>query len=210
MQNFFAVLIINMTLYTFLNALRIENANLRNFKATVARTFLPGLLVSLLNPSELLARTDFTTYQNDYFHTQISYPKSWEQKQGLLSNERNIVAFVDPNDPDTSVSIAFNPIPADFSRLTSFGTKDTLRMNLLPNGDGIFTQVLSESVKGESYFLEYVVSAPDAPTRHIQSIFALRPQELVVGVIAQTKEDSFDKHKDELADIIPSFHLNLE
>ena len=32
------------------------------------------------------------------------------------------------------------------------------------------------------------MSAPDAPKRHIQSVFALRPQESVIGLTVQTKQ----------------------
>ena len=53
---------------------------------------------------------------------------------------------------------------------------------------GVTSEVLNEFIKGETYTLEYIVSAPDAPRRHIQSVFALRPQESVVGLTVQTKE----------------------
>ena len=127
------------------------------------------------------AELSLKEYSNDRYHTKISYPSNWEYKEGSLSSERTVVAFVDPSDIDTSVSVAFNPIPADFSRLTSFGTRETLKSNLLPRGEGVTTETIKEAVKGENYFLEYTVSAPDAPTRHVLSIFALRPAELVVG-----------------------------
>ena len=51
---------------------------------------------------------------------------------------------------------------------------------------GVTSEVLNEFIKGETYTLEYIVSAPDAPRRHIQSVFALRPQESVVGLTVQT------------------------
>lgn len=53
---------------------------------------------------------------------------------------------------------------------------------------GVSSEVIEENVRGETYTLEYVVSAPDAPKRHIQSVFALRSQESVIGLTVQTKE----------------------
>lgn len=60
----------------------------------------------------------------------------WTFDVGALSGERPVDAFVDPNDADSSVSIVYTPIPADFSRLSSFGGgKDTIRQYLLPSGN---------------------------------------------------------------------------
>lgn len=53
---------------------------------------------------------------------------------------------------------------------------------------GVSSEVIEENVRGETYTLEYIVSAPDAPKRHIQSVFALRSQESVIGLTVQTKE----------------------
>ena len=81
------------------------------------------MLVALISPAVV-----FKVYKNERYHTTISYPSNWEEKKGLLSSDRTVVAFVDPSDIDTSISLAFNPIPADFTRLTSFGGKDNLRL----------------------------------------------------------------------------------
>ena len=80
---------------------------------------------------------------------------------------------------------------------------------MLPRGEGITTELVDENVKGESYYLEYIVSAENAPTRHIKSVFSLRPKEFVVGLTAQTKEETYSKHKEELSAIIPTFQLDL-
>lgn len=90
----------------------------------------------------------------------------------------------------TSVSIVYSPIPADYTKLTSFGAgKDTIRDYVLPpNKDGIQSTLISENVKGETYTAEYTVSTPDAPKRHVISVFALRPQEAVVGLTIQSTE----------------------
>lgn len=180
----------------------------QSFKHLVA-TGLTGIFLTsgiAIFPVEAVENS-LTSYNNERFHTTINVPKAWIQQEGLLSSDRTVVAFVDPADADTSISLAYNPIPADFTRLTSFGGADSLRAFILPRGEGVVTNVISEKTKGETYFVEYTVAAPDAPIRHVQNIFALKPQEFVVGVTAQTKEETFDKHKDEFATVMPSFVL---
>jgi len=148
-------------------------------------------------------------YSNERYGTSLKYPFGWEEKTGTLSGERTVVAFTCPDDKDTSVSLVFSPIPADYTKLNSFGGKDNLRQYLLPSGDGISTKIVDEYVKGESYFLEYVVQA-DLPgdvsvTRHVASVFALRPQESVVGLTVQTKEDTYPAFKDVFSAVVPTF-----
>ena len=43
----------------------------------------------------------------------------------------------------------FTPIPADYTRLNSFGGgKDTIRQYLLPTGENVDTNIIAESTKG--------------------------------------------------------------
>lgn len=153
---------------------------------------------------------ELATFKSDRYHTSFSYPSNWEMKVGQLSGERTVTAFTDPSDPTTSASIVFTPIPADYTRLTSFGGKETVRQYLLPAGEGIEANIVDEKVKGENYFLEYVVSAPSAPTRHVQTVFALRPQESVVGLTIQSKEENYAKNKEIFTTIMPSLKVDLD
>jgi hypothetical protein len=73
----------------------------------------------------------------------------------------------------------------------------------------VTTNVIKEKSKGDSYSLEYVVTLPDAPSRHVYSIFALRSQEMVVGLTVQTKEADFAKNRELLESIVPTFDTNL-
>ena len=193
----------------FFSASCVDTARLVNFKKFFK--VAPFVITASLSTFEAIA--DFpalNTYKNELYHTQISYPSTWEQKFGTLSNERSLVAFVDPKDVDTSLSLAFTPIPADYSYLSSFGGKETLRQYLLPKGEDVHTDVLNEVLSGEKYFLEYVVDLPGAPSRHIQSVFALRPQETVVGVTLQTKQDTFPLHQEEFKSIIPTLDISVD
>ena len=79
----------------------------------------------------------------------------------------------------------------------------------MPRGEGVTAEALEETIKGESYFLEYTVSAEGVPKRHIKSVFSLRPAEFVVGLTAQTKEETYDKHKDELPSIVKTFNVDI-
>lgn len=170
---------------------------------------LVAVAVTLLissHPSISRAETEFKVFQNDRYETSFQYPSSWEERQGEISGGRIVDAFVDPTDSDTSVSVVISPVPADFTRLTSFGQgKETIRDYVLPSGEGVTTTLITEKVKGEAYYAEYVVQAPNVPTRHVLSVFALRPQESVVGLTVQAKEEVFQKSKDIINTIVPSF-----
>lgn len=181
------------------NALRVK----------AMKTFASVSTASLVTLTPVLNAhaVDFATYENKRYQTKLSYPAKWEAKAGELSGDRIVEAFVDPSDAQTSVSVVFTPIPADYNRLNSFGGKDTLRQYLLPAGEGVTTEVVQEKVYGETYTLEYIIDAPNVPKRHIQSVFALKPQDCVVGLTIQTNQDSYDNVKDVLNQIAPSLKI---
>jgi len=184
---------------------------MRNPILKFGKISLPPKLVAIaatffISVSPSVASTEFKVYRNDRYETSFQYPTTWEEQKGEISGGRFVDAFVDPNDPDTSVSVVISPVPGDYTRLTSFGQgKDTIRDYVLPSGEGVTTTILNEKVKGEAYYLEYVISAPDVPVRHVQSVFALRPQESVVGLTVQSREDVFQESKDAINAIVPSF-----
>lgn len=166
----------------------------------------------LMNPTGVMATADDTkVYVNERYHTELRYPADWIEATGQLSGDRSLVAFVDPSDKDTSASIVFTPIPADYTRLNSFGGgQETIRQYLLPKGDGIETNVLKEYAKGDSYYLEYVVQAQSNPVRHVISVFALRPQESIVGLTVQSLEENYSAKKSTLDKIAPTLRTDLQ
>ena len=113
---------------------------------------------------------------------------------------------MDPKNSDRSVSVVYTPIPADFTKLTSFGD---LQSYLLPKSqDGYSYQLISESTKGNMYSLEYIATAPDnenLPQRHVKTVFALRPAESVVGLTFQSPEKEFDSSRDIFDKVFSSF-----
>jgi hypothetical protein len=118
----------------------------------------------------------------------LDVPEQWDKSEGNLSGDRTVTAFVNPARPTTSASVVSTPIPADFTRLTSFGD---LRSYLIPKGDGIETSVIKESTKGEQIELEYITKKVDENIeRHVITVFALRPAESVVGLTCQALEGS--------------------
>lgn len=151
-----------------------------------------------------------SVYSDSRYQFDLKYPNNFVSFDGALSSDRNLVAFVDPNDKDASVSVVVTAIPADFTKLNSFGGgKENIRQYVLPTGEGIETGLIDESVKGENYFLEYTIKSADA-YRHVFTIFALRPAEAVVGVTVQCNENKFPTYKSALFDTVKqSFHMDL-
>jgi hypothetical protein len=148
------------------------------------------------------------TYQNPRYHTTFEPPVGWTYSTGKISGDRQVEAWIDPKNPVNSVSLVISPVPADFTRLTSFGGgKDTLQEYLIPRGDGIDCQVVGEMVKGETYTLEYTVAAPNNPTRHVITAFALRPAESVVGLTVTTEEAAWPSLKADLSTVVPSLNV---
>lgn len=185
--------------------LLLQSADAWGFRKSLAR----GVLASAFVAAGAAPAVADSTYTNERYHTTFNYPDRWTKSTGSLSGDRTIEAWVDPNDADTSVSIVYTAIPADYTRLTSFGGgKETLREYLVPRGEGIDCKVVKESIKGETYTLEYIASAPEQPTRHVITAFALRPAESVVGLTVQTKEESYGKNKQVLDSIVPSLKVD--
>lgn len=151
------------------------------------------------------------TYQNPRYHTTFEPPAGWTFSTGQISGDRKVEAWVDPKNSVNSVSLVISPVPADFTRLTSFGGgKDTLQEYLIPRGEGIECKVLEEQVKGETYTLEYSVAAPDNPTRHVITAFALRPAESVVGLTVTADEAEWPSLKPQLSKVIPSLNVQAD
>lgn len=85
------------------------------------------------------------------YHAKFLYPKKYIAQQGLIAGDRVVEAFVDPENPTTSVSIVYTPIPGDFTKISSFGSgKDTIRDYLVPKGDDIESDVLNENLSGNT------------------------------------------------------------
>ena len=76
------------------------------------------------------------TWVDKVDHYSIEYPTHWTASSGVLSGERTVTAFVSPSRPSSSISVVVTPIPADFTRLTSFGD---LNNYLIPRGEGVDT-----------------------------------------------------------------------
>jgi hypothetical protein len=99
-----------------------------NIKKFISSTILVSGLSGLsLNPV-IAATIPTNTYINERYHTSFDYPKNWIKSEGQLSGGRPIEVFVDPTDDATSVSVVITAIPADFTKLGSFGGgKETIR-----------------------------------------------------------------------------------
>ena len=110
----------------------IESLNIKKFQKLISSTILlSGLALNPANADQPI--TPKSTYINERYHTSFDYPTSFIASEGKLSGDRKIEAFTDPTDPDTSVTVVITGIPADFTKLGSFGTgKETIRDYLVP------------------------------------------------------------------------------
>ena len=188
-----------------LNVCFLPSVALRNHVAVLGLSLGMGSLTAPY-PAAATTPTETATYTNAFYHTSFEYPQEFEKKSGDVSGQRNVVAFVDPGDPDTSVSVVFNPIPGDFTRINSFGGPAGLKEYMLPDG----ATLVSEQVKGETYQLEYVSTDPvSSVTRHIYSVFALRPAETVVGLTVQTKEATFEANRAKLESVARTLNVHV-
>jgi len=178
------------------------DVNSKKFVGVVA-----GLALALGGSGPAFAET----YQNPRYHTTFEPPAGWTFSTGQISGERKVEAWVDPKNAVNSVSLVISPVPADFTRLTSFGGgKDTLQEYLIPRGEGIECTVVDEKVKGETYTLEYIVAAPNNPTRHVITAFALRPAESVVGLTVTAEEAEWRSLEASLSRVIPSLNVQAD
>lgn len=80
---------------------------------------LGSLLSIFLSVNAAGAATEVKTYTNERYHTVLSYPADFVTQTGQLSGERDVIAFTDPNDPDTSASLVFSPVPAGIASSTA-------------------------------------------------------------------------------------------
>jgi hypothetical protein len=185
--------------------------------ATAAVAVAVGCHPQWVAPAAADAAVSVKRYTNARYHTAVDIPADFEDRSATLatnggySDRPPVVAFVDPAHTDTSVSLVFTAIPADFTRLSSFGNKDTIRALILPKPvDGLQINQLNEAIKGEMYTTEYVISyngvdGETLPTRHVISAFALRPAETVVGLTVQALEKDYPAVQAKLAAVLPSF-----
>ena len=175
--------------------------------AMLSAFLLSSTLLPLAAPAHAIEQVSFESKQGHY---SLNYPSDWTQNEATLSGERKLKVFQSPTDKTASVSVVYTPIPADFMRLSAFGD---IQQYLIPKGDGIHTEVISESTKGETYTLEYTSEAPGIdppqPMRHVITVFALRPQEAVIGLTAQASAGTFEASKETFTSIVKSLQTNL-
>jgi hypothetical protein len=167
---------------------RIVAADLKLGSVKV-KAMLTGLIGGLAVLGRVTLADDIATktYTNDFYHTTFQYPSTFTPSVGDAGGDRQVEAFVDPTDHDTSVSIVYTPIPGDYTRINSFGGPVGLKQYMLPEG----AQLLSEDLRGETYALEYSGTDPSSGvTRHVWTVFSLQPATRVVGLTVQTKEES--------------------
>ncbi len=162
-----------------------------------------GFNTILVNPSIANAQE----YVNKRFGTTFTYPDRFLPLKGDLSGDRKVEAFIDPQDEDTSVSVVFTPIPADYTRLNAFGGSGTLKSYLVPDDSSL----ISEKTYGETYTVSYETpNTEELKAKHVISVFSLRPAESVVGLTIQTPVERWLKVETELTPIVTSLKVKSD
>jgi PsbP len=127
------------------NVIKSANGPIVSKAAGALFAFALGSSCLFAQPQSTIAAdpaVETATYLNARYHTTFKYPKEFIQATAAISGDRSVDAFVDPADASTSVSVVYSPIPADYTRLTSFGGKENIRSYVLPRGEGVTSEVI--------------------------------------------------------------------
>jgi len=195
-----------ISLLLYVGFIYIQHTEAWKQKKVIAKLVIASSL--FMNRGQAMAAYDVTkSYSNGFYHTKFDYPASYDELKGQISGGRVVTSFRDPQDADTSVSVVFNPIPGDFTSLNSFGGSENLKQYLIPKG----ASLLRETRVGDTFTVEYSSTDPDSDKeRHVISVFALRPAEIVIGLIIQSPESRYESVKDELNAIAASLNTNVK
>lgn len=107
--------------------IQLPKISIQSFAASVIGPIIgASLFVGIAGAS-----TELKTYTNERYHTVLSYPADFEIKTGQLSGERDVIAFTDPNDPDTSASLVFSPVPAGLPDISLSSSVEKITIRIL-------------------------------------------------------------------------------
>ena len=202
MNRLLYVLVVLMALLP-IRALNMQTQSFKRFKRQAISIVVSCGFLGAGCPSAFAA-ADMKTFTDSVHKVSVNYPSSWTENKAELSGDRTVDAFVNPADASASISYVWTPIPADFAKLTSFGDLDGY---LIPKGEGVKTEVIKKETKGDKMTLEYVTSAPNNPTRHVITVFALRSAEGVAGLTAQSDESSFKSNEPLFKEAVQSLKM---
>lgn len=173
-------------------------------KTAFALSSLPFFPTSSVNAAD---DAPTTLYEDKVNKFSIQVPSEWTKSEQELADRRRIVLFLDPNDKETLMFIAYTPIRDDFTSLGSFGSVESVgQMTVLPKGTIGLQESESKMLKAESkknaYFFDYKQKVEDRPETHFRSIFTLTSQEKqggsgsnLITISIQTPEDRYTDSK---------------
>lgn len=174
----------------------------------------------LIHPQNANAATTtaLTKYEDPNCKFSINLPTDWTQSTQNLPDRRKIVLYIKPDsNQKTLIFLAYTPVRADFTSLSSFGTVDEVaQATILPKGElagqqGVESEMLSASSKQQAYFFDYTQKVPSQPETHFRTIFTLATGatggagSVLVTITAQTPESDYTDMKALFDDVIKSY-----
>ncbi|CAM9948634.1 unnamed protein product [Phaeothamnion confervicola] len=125
------------------------------------------------------------TYTDQQYGITFDAPSSWTRDEKEITGRRRLIVFADPDDPTTNAFIAYTPIRGDFISLGSFGTVDDVSHTVLPEGEGISSELVRLEAKNRTYIFDYIVRQTGRPDKRIKTRWYVVPGNQLVTVTAQ-------------------------
>lgn len=188
-----------------MTAVHEESSDGKNRRSFLAGTAAIG--ASIVAPGPSRATEDFTLYSDVKLGVKFEVPASWQKSEQEISGGRRLVIWVDPKDPDTNCFVAYTPVRGDYMSLGSFGPVDAVAMTVVPKAPNLKSKLLEAKQLKGNYFFDYTVQSEDQVARHLNTIFAVVPGEMLVTFTSQTTEERFSDLKPTISKGVDSFAI---
>lgn len=177
-----------------------------------------GLASFLAIPEKAIAASTIPLkkYEDTANKFSIDLPSEWTETVQTLPDRRKISLYIKPDsNQKTLVFLAYTPVRADFTGLSSFGSVDEVaQATILPKGElagvkGIESEMLSATTAKQAYMFDYIQKVPEQPQTHFRTIFSLATggiSPVLVTITAQTPESDYGSLKPLFDEIIKSYN----
>eukprot|EP00182_Erythrolobus_australicus_P006511 CAMPEP_0185837222 /NCGR_PEP_ID=MMETSP1353-20130828/11024_1 /TAXON_ID=1077150 /ORGANISM="Erythrolobus australicus, Strain CCMP3124" /LENGTH=314 /DNA_ID=CAMNT_0028536115 /DNA_START=74 /DNA_END=1015 /DNA_ORIENTATION=+ len=179
----------------------------RFLNATAVLGLTAGFVAEPLRVSKADTVKPAEVFRNVSQFYELVPPEGWEKLGGSLSRGRQIVAWRLPaptsgdsgsgalgGSADGNIAVVTSPIPADFQKLTSFGSIENVADLIVPQDKALggrmiradTRRVAFEDGRELAYAFEYELRPTKTqPVKHLWTLFAIRPGQYVLTVTAQ-------------------------
>lgn len=192
-----------------------------------AMALLPVLSASPSKAATAELAAPYTDPRDNY---SIQLPTGWSLSEGTNASgtgptaTRRTVAWYEPGNPSTYITVVCTNVGADYTSLGSFGNAQTFGENLVGSMDQSFlarapkwakgnqqhqeAKLLKAVENGKAYNIEYTIKRSDEDQRHLLSTVAIgyngRYTRLYT-LTAVSSQENFEKEKPTLQKIVDSF-----